>query len=54
MKIGDTTSLKDVEQQETLSPNIPITTGDGATFTLVYPSKPTMLGLSGHPILTPC
>lgn len=52
MKIEDDTSLKGVEQQETLSPSIPITTGDGATSPVVYPSKTPMLGLSGHPIVT--
>ncbi|KAJ5578133.1 protein kinase [Penicillium hispanicum] len=47
----DDTSLRDVEDQEARSPSLPITSTDnGAVSTIVYPSKPTMLELSGHPI----
>lgn len=52
MEIEDDTSLKDVEDQESRSPSLPITsTVHGAMSTIVYQSKPTMLELSGHPIL---
>ncbi|RJE24171.1 STYKc [Aspergillus sclerotialis] len=50
MEIEDGTNLKDVEDQESQSPSIPIIRDDGAT--TVYKSRPTMLELSGHPILT--
>ena len=52
MEIEDDTSLKDVEDQESLSPSIPIIGDNGAGPTTVYRSRPTMLELSGHPILT--
>ncbi|EEP77080.1 predicted protein [Uncinocarpus reesii 1704] len=50
MEIDDDTSLRDVEDQESQSPSIPVVTGDGTT--PIYRSRPTMLELSGHPILT--
>lgn len=52
MGIEDDTSLKYVEDQESRNPSLPITTGDRAVSTTVYKSRPTMLELSGHPILT--
>lgn len=53
MKLEDDTSLKDVEDQESRSPSLQIpSTVNGAKSTIVYQSRPTMLELSGHPILT--
>ena len=53
MGIEDDTSLKDVEDRENQSPSLPIiSTVNGAVSTIVYQLKPTMLELSGHPILT--
>jgi serine/threonine protein kinase len=48
MEIEDDTSLKDVEDQEAQDPSAPIATDEGT----VYLSRPTVLELSGHPILT--
>lgn len=47
-KIEDKISLKDVEEQGSQDPSIPVTT-DGVP---VYRSRTTMLELSGVPILT--
>ncbi|EEH05718.1 protein kinase [Histoplasma capsulatum G186AR] len=52
MQIEDDTSLKDVEDQEFQDPSVPITRNNGDVTTIVYRSRPTMLELSGHPILT--
>ncbi|EGC49442.1 protein kinase [Histoplasma capsulatum var. duboisii H88] len=52
MQIEDDTSLKDVEDQESQDPSVPITRNNGDVTTIVYRSRPTMLELSGHPILT--
>ena len=52
MEIEDDTGLKDVEDQETQHPSVPLITNDGNAFTTVYRSRPTMLEISGHPILT--
>jgi serine/threonine-protein kinase SRPK3 len=52
MEIEDDISLKDVEDQESRAPSIPIITGGRAVSTTVYKSRPTMLELSGHLILT--
>ncbi|KAK2809539.1 hypothetical protein FQN50_003807 [Emmonsiellopsis sp. PD_5] len=48
MQLDDDTSLKDVEDQESQEPSVPVIMGD----TAFYKSRPTMLELSGHPILT--
>lgn len=48
MQIENDTSLKDVEDQESQNPSIPAIMGD----TVIYKSQPTILELSGHPILT--
>lgn len=52
MQIEDDTSLKDVENQESQDPSVPITRNNGDVTTLVYGSRSTILELSGHPILT--
>ncbi|KAJ5562174.1 protein kinase [Penicillium sp. DV-2018c] len=56
MKFGDeniVTILQDIEDQESRDPSLPITsTIHGAMPIVVYKSRPTMLALSGHPILT--
>ncbi|KAL4892650.1 protein kinase [Aspergillus ambiguus] len=53
MEIEDDTSLKDIEDQESQDPSVPIiSTVNGDVSTIVYKSRPTMLELSGHPILT--
>ncbi|OJD10516.1 CMGC/SRPK protein kinase [Emergomyces pasteurianus Ep9510] len=52
MHIQDDTSLRDVEDQESQHPSVPVTRNGGDAATTVYKSQPTMLELSGHPILT--
>ncbi|CRL21622.1 Serine/threonine-protein kinase DCLK [Penicillium camemberti] len=53
MEIDDDTSLQDIEDQESQDPSLPTTsTIYGAMPIVVYKSRPTMLTLSGHPILT--
>lgn len=53
MEIDDDTSLQDIEDQESQDPSLPIkSTIDGTMPVIVYKSRPTMLELSGHPILT--
>ncbi|KAJ5956260.1 protein kinase [Penicillium viridicatum] len=53
MKIDDDTSLQDIEDQESQDPSLPITsTIYGAMLVVVYKSRPTILALSGNPILT--
>jgi serine/threonine protein kinase len=52
MEIEDDTSLKDVEEREAQNPSAPISADDGSVSTTVYRSRPTLLELSGHPILT--
>jgi hypothetical protein len=53
MEIDDDTSLQDIEDQESQDPSLPITsTINGSMPVIVYKSRPTMLELSGHPILT--
>ncbi|KKZ61113.1 hypothetical protein EMCG_04258 [[Emmonsia] crescens] len=48
MRIPNDTNLKDIEDQESQEPSVPVITGD----TIIYKSRPTMLEQSGHPILT--
>lgn len=48
IKLDDDTSLKDVEDQASQEPSVPVITGD----TVIYKSRPTVLEFSGHPILT--
>ncbi|KAF3482748.1 CMGC/SRPK protein kinase [Arthroderma uncinatum] len=52
--LGDTTSLKDLEEQESRDPSVPVITKDsnGAVSSVVYETRPPKLGYSGHPILT--
>ncbi|KAJ5212360.1 protein kinase [Penicillium cinerascens] len=53
MEINDDTSLQDIEDQESQDPSLPITsTINGTMQAIVYKSRPTMVELSGHPILT--
>ncbi|KAJ5322740.1 protein kinase [Penicillium brevicompactum] len=53
MAIEDDTILQDIEDQESQDPSLPITsTIHAAMPTVVYKSRPTMLAVSGHPILT--
>ncbi|KAJ5796120.1 protein kinase [Penicillium psychrosexuale] len=53
MEIDDDTILQDIEDQESQDPSLPITsTINGAMPIVVYKSRPTMLAVSGHPILT--
>ncbi|KAJ5971958.1 protein kinase [Penicillium vulpinum] len=53
MEIDDNTNLEDIEDQESQDPNLPITSTINKTMPIiVYKSKPTMLELSGLPILT--
>lgn len=52
MEIDDDTSLKDVEDQESRDPSVPINADNGVEYTPVYKSRPTMVELSGVPILT--
>lgn len=48
MQLNDDSSLKNIEDQESQEPSVPVITGD----TTIYKSQPTILELSGHPILT--
>jgi serine/threonine protein kinase len=47
MATEDDTILKEVEDQESKDPSLPIVDEKGP----IFPSQPTMLELSGHPIL---
>ncbi|EFE37876.1 hypothetical protein TRV_07467 [Trichophyton verrucosum HKI 0517] len=55
MDIGDDfTSLREVEEEESQNPSVPITTKDenGTVSGIVYKSRPTRLEFTGIPILT--
>ncbi|KAJ5353908.1 protein kinase [Penicillium brevicompactum] len=53
MAIEDDTSLQDIANQESQDPSLPIiSTIHAAMPTVVYKPRPTMLAVSGHPILT--
>ncbi|KAJ5703237.1 hypothetical protein N7488_010785 [Penicillium malachiteum] len=52
MEIQDDTSLKDIEDQETRCPSLAILSTVNSTPTVVYRSKPTILEVTGNPILT--
>ncbi|KAJ5953482.1 kinase-like protein [Penicillium verhagenii] len=52
MEIDDDTSLQAIEDQESQDPSLPITSTTEDMPIVVYKSRPTMLALSGHPILT--
>lgn len=52
MELDDDTSLKDVADQQLQNPSVPIIVDDDISSTTIYKSHPTMLELSGHPILT--
>lgn len=49
MQLEDDSSLKDIEDQESRSPSVPISTIHGAA--PVYRSRGTKLELSGLPVL---
>lgn len=49
MRLEDESSLKDIENQETREPSVPIIMPDGAA--PVYKSRKTKLELSGLPVL---
>ncbi|KAL4915946.1 hypothetical protein BDW62DRAFT_187233 [Aspergillus aurantiobrunneus] len=49
MAIYSKGNLGDIQDQEAMDPSIPINTGNP---TLIYKSRPTLLELSGHPILS--
>ncbi|CAI7660131.1 unnamed protein product [Penicillium glandicola] len=53
IKIDDDASLQGIEDQESQNPSLPITSTIYEVMpTVVYKSRPTMLAVSGHPILT--
>ncbi|KAJ5360886.1 kinase-like protein [Penicillium concentricum] len=53
LEFDDDYSLQDIEDQESQDPSLPITsTTNGTLLIIVYKSRPTILELSGHPILT--
>ncbi|KAJ5721960.1 protein kinase [Penicillium malachiteum] len=51
MGIEDSMSLKYVEDQETRCPSSPILSPVNSSTTVLYRSRPTILEVSGHPIL---
>jgi hypothetical protein len=53
MEIDDDTNLQDIEDQESQDPSLPTTfTIYGAMPIVIYKSRPTMLAVSGHTVLT--
>lgn len=51
---NDSIGLKEVEEQETKDPSVPVITrdGNGTECGIVYKSRSTRLELAGHPVLT--
>ncbi|KAJ6028853.1 hypothetical protein N7540_004429 [Penicillium herquei] len=52
IRIEDDSSLKDVEDQETRCPSLPVLSMVNGTTKIIYRSQPTILEVSGHPILS--
>lgn len=52
METEDDTNLRALEDQEKQTPSLPVISKINGATSIIYASKPTMLELSGHPILT--